>query len=131
MKSIQKLSIMVVLVILTSCVSKIKFPVSQITPAADISAKIKKQEAPNYQVSITANNLANSERLEPSKKIYVIWATSEAGITRNAGHFTHKNAEKATYKSSFPYKPIEIFITAEDDEGVCQPTGIEITRAKL
>ncbi|MFO7789932.1 MAG: hypothetical protein R6V32_05115, partial [Bacteroidales bacterium] len=85
----------------------------------------------NYLVTITANNLAASERLDPSKKIYVIWAVSEAGITRNTGHFTHENADKATYKSSFPYQPVEIFITAEDEEGLCKPAGVEISRIKL
>ena len=117
--------------LITSCTSTVKFPVSQITPAADITAKTKKDGKPNYLVTITANNLAASERLDPPKKIYVIWAVSEAGVTRNVGHFTQENAVKSTYKSSFPYKPIEIFITAEDEEGVCNPAGIEIARTKL
>lgn len=82
-------------------------------------------------VTITANNLAAADRLNPAKKIYVIWAVSDAGVTRNVGHFTQKNAEKATYKASFPYKPVEIFITAEDEEGNCTPQGVEITRVKL
>jgi Flp pilus assembly protein CpaB len=120
-----------ILTLVTSCVSKVKFPISQITPAADITAKIQKQNSPNYLVIITAKNLAASERLDPPKKNYVIWVVSEAGITRNVGYFTQENAVKATYKSSFPYKPVEIFITAEDNEGGCYPMGIEITRTKL
>ena len=104
---------------------------SLVTPAADITAKVKKQGKPNYLITITANNLAATERLNPPKKIYVIWAVSEAQITRNVGHFTQKNAVKATYKASFPYKPVEIFITAEDEEGLCEPSGIEISRTKL
>lgn len=131
MQTIQKLTIVAIFATLTSCVSTVKFPVSQVTPAADIKAKTRKQGKPNYLVVITANNLAASQRLEPTKKIYVVWAVSDAGTTRNVGHFSPKNAIKSTFKSSFPYKPVEILITAEDEEGTCLPSGVEITRAKL
>lgn len=131
MRVIKSLVIIGAVVFMTSCASTAKFPVSEITPAADISAKIKKQGKPNYLVTITANNLAAADRLNPAKKFFVIWAVSEAGITRNVGHFTQKNAVKATYKASFPYQPVEIFITAEDEEGLCAPAGIEISRTKL
>ena len=119
------------LALVTSCASTTKFPISKVTPAADITAKTMKQGKPNYLVTITAKNLADSERLNPTKKIYVIWAVSSEGITRNVGHFYQKNAVKSTYKASFPYQPVEIFITAEDEQGLCVPEGIEISRTKL
>jgi Flp pilus assembly protein CpaB len=125
------LTFIVSVAIMTSCVSTAKFPVSNVVPAAEITAKTKKQGKPNYLVIITANNLSASDRLNPSKKIYVIWAVSDAGIIRNVGHFIQKNAIKSIYKASFPYQPVEIFITAEDEEGICQPEGIEISRTKL
>jgi hypothetical protein len=131
MKTFKIFAIIGIIAFLTSCTSTKKFPISQVTPAADITAKIKKQDKPNYLVTITANNLAASERLDPPKKTYVIWAVSEAGVIRNVGHFTQQNAVKSTYKASFPYKPIEIFITAEEEEGLCEPAGIEIARTKL
>lgn len=131
MSTIQNLAIIVILALLTSCTNTVKFPVSQQTPAADITAKTKKQGTHNYLVTITANNLAASDRLNPPKKIYIIWAVSEAGIVRNVGHFIQENAIKSTYKASFPYKVVEIFITAEDEEGLCWPASIEITRTKI
>lgn len=131
MKFINLLSIVFILATMTSCSETIKFPVSKVAPAADISAEIKKQGESNYEVTIEANNLAAPERLEPPKKLYVIWAVSEAGVVRNAGHFTQENAEKSTYKASFPYQPVEVFITAENEEGNCLPSGTEITRATL
>jgi hypothetical protein len=131
MRTIKSLAIIGAIALMTSCASTTQLPVSLVTPAADITAKVKKQGKPNYLITITANNLAATERLNPPKKIYVIWAVSEAQITRNVGHFTQKNAVKATYKASFPYKPVEIFITAEDEEGLCEPSGIEISRTKL
>lgn len=120
-----------VFVLMVSCGKTIKFPVSDVVPAADITAKITKEGEPNYLVTIVAKNLAAPERLQTAKKIYVIWAISEAGVVRNTGHFMHENAKKATYKASFPYQPIEVFITAENEQDNCTPAGIEITRVKL
>jgi hypothetical protein len=131
MKAIKKIVSIVTVVLITSCSSTIKFPVSQITPAADITAKSKKQGKSNYLVTIKADNLANSERLNPPKKTYVIWVVSDSGVIRNVGNFAQKNAVSATYNASFPYKPIEIFITAEEVDGLCEPAGIEISRVKL
>lgn len=119
------------MIFMVSCSDEVKFPVSSIAPAADITAKVKKQGKPNYLVTIEANNLAAPERLSAPKKNYVIWAVSETGIVRNVGHFTQENAVKATYKASFPYQPVEVFITAENEEGNCTPQGVEITRVKL
>ncbi len=131
MKTVKLLTVIGVVALMTSCSSTEKFPVSQVTPAADISARIQKQGKPNYLVTLVANNLAASERLTPPKKLYVIWAVSDSGITRNVGHFTQKNAVKSTYKASFPYQPVEVFITAEDEEGACSPAGIEISRVSF
>lgn len=130
MRIIQNLSIIVVLALLTSCATTTKFPVSNETPAADITAKTKKQGT-NYHVTITALNLAASDRLTPPKRFYIIWAVSETGVTRNIGNFHQKNGVESVYEASFPYEIVEIFITAEDDEGSCWPSGTEITRIKF
>lgn len=119
------------LVILSSCSETLQFPVSDVTPAADITVEIEKQKDPNYLVTLEAKNLASPERLQNPKNNYVIWVVSEKGIVRNVGHFNQENAVKSTYKASFPYQPIEIFITAENEEGRCTPAGTEITRLNL
>ena len=131
MNAIKFFAVTAMLALMTSCGEKVKFPVSDITPAAEITAKVTEQGKSNYLVTIEATNLASPERLPTPKNIYVIWAISEAGVTRNVGHFTHENAVKSTYKASFPYQPVEVFITAEIEEGNCLPSGIEITRARL
>lgn len=120
-----------IIAILTSCASASIFPVSEVVPAAVIKATKMKQGKWNYLITLTALNLASPERLTPAKKIYVIWAVSESGTTRNVGFFINVNAEKSIYKASFPYEPVEIFITAENEEDSCTPNGVEITRVKL
>lgn len=131
MKTVRIAIVSLLIIFMVSCSDEVKFPVSGVVPAADITATIKKQGEPNYLVTIVANNLAAPERLATPKKNYVIWAVSQAGVIRNVGHFTQENAVKATYKASFPYQPVEVFITAENEEGNCTPQGIEISRVQL
>lgn len=119
------------LALLTACGSVTKFPVSTVVPAAEITAKKAKQGQSNYLITLDANNLASPERLLPPRQLYVIWAVSASGVVRNVGHFINKNAEESVYKASFPYEPVEIFITAEDQEGGCLPSGTEISRVKI
>lgn len=131
MNTTKPLLFVLLLLVITSCSETLEFPVSKVTPAADITAEIKEQEEPNYLVTLEAKNLAAPERLQQPKKNYVIWVVSKKGTVRNVGHFNQENAVKSTYKASFPYQPVEIFITAEDEEGGCLPDGIEISRLKL
>jgi len=131
MKNIKRILFVAIVAILTSCASASIFPISEVVPAAEITAKKVKQGKWNYQITLTALNLASPERLTPAKKMYVIWAVSPSGTIRNVGFFNNINAEKSIYKASFPYEPMEIFITAEDEEDLCKPNGVEVTRVKL
>jgi hypothetical protein len=131
MKKTKNLLMIALITLLVSCSKTIEFPVSEVAPAAEISVSITKQGKPNYLVTIRANHLAAPERLSTPKKIYVIWAVSQSGVVRNVGHFTQENAVKSTYKASFPYQPVEVFITAEDQEGPCLPEGTEISSVRL
>jgi hypothetical protein len=131
MKTFKIITLVITTALLASCGSTTLFPVSEITPAAEITAKKKKEMSSNYTLTLTAENLSSPERLNPPKTYYVIWIVSETGGVRNAGHFKHKNAETSTYMASFPYNPVEVFITAEDEDALCKPAGIEITRLKL
>lgn len=131
MKSTKFTLLAALIFILNSCSETYEFPVSKVTPAADITAEIKEQQNPNYLVTLEAKNLAAPERLEKPKKNYVIWVMSKKGTLRNVGHFNQENAVKSTYTASFPYQPMEILITAEDEEGGCFPDGIEISRLNL
>ena len=131
MKYLYLILVSTLLVMTSSCSDTYEFPVSEVTPAADITAEIKKQEDPNYLVTLEARNLASPERLQKPRKIYVIWVVSKEETIRNVGYFNQENTEKFTYKASFPYQPVEIFITAEDEESGCFPSGTEITRLNL
>ena len=115
--------------LMASCATTVKFPISTVTPAAVISAKMKKDKNNNYAITITAKNLASVERLTPPKKTYVVWIVIKENEVKNVGQFKIKNAVTATLETMTSFKPRVIFITAEDQGDVSYPSGIEITRA--
>ena len=119
----------VLMFLMTSCATVVKFPVSTVEPAADITAKIKKNNQNNYVIEVTANYLASVERLSPPKKMYVVWlVTSENGIN-NIGQMKNDNAQKMKLQTLTSFEPKEIFVTAEDEGNITFPSGIEISRA--
>ena len=128
MTTIKNLSIIIAFMLLTSCASTAKFPVSSSVPAADITAKKKQDKNKNYVIELTAHNLAEPSRLNPPKNNYSVWIITSDGVTKNLGQLTNKNAKKATLKTTTPFNVKEIFITAEEQGNLNYPSGIEISR---
>ena len=128
MKSLINLLLVTVLMFLASCATTAKFPVSSVTPAAEITAKKKQDKNNNYVIEVTAKNLASADRVDPTKKNYNVWIVTENNGTKNAGMLVNKNAKTATLKTSTPFDVKEIFITAEDQGDYSYPVGVEISR---
>ena len=128
MKSIL-LSILIIL--MTSCATVVKFPVSTVEPAADITAKIKNDKQNNFVIEVTANYLASAERLSPPKKMYVVWIITKENGTSNIGQMKNDNVQKMKLQTISSFEPKQIFITAEDEGTITVPMGIEISRVVL
>ena len=128
MRTIKSLLIIGVAVLMTSCASTAKFPVSNTVPAAEITAMKKQDKHQNYIIELTAINLAEASRLSPQMNNYSVWIVADDGTTKNIGQLTNKNAKKAVLKTSTPFNVREIFITAEEQGDLTYPSGNEITR---
>ena len=128
MKTYKLLTILALALIMSSCATTIKFPVSDITPAADIVATMDKDNNGNIKITVSAKNLAAVERLNPPKRAYLVWIVSERDGVRNIGKLLNKNAQNTGLETITPFKFSEIFITAEDYADASFPTGIEISR---
>lgn len=115
--------------IISSCGTTVKFPVSTITPSAVISATKKTDKSNNTILSITAKNLASADRLSPAKKTYVVWITTAKNGIKNIGQLNQKNGKTAKLETLTSFNPIQIFITAEDEGNISYPMGTEISRA--
>jgi len=132
MKTTNRNSLLIILIFLaTSCVTTVKFPISTIEPAAEITAKINKDNQNNYIIQITANYMASVERLSPPKSTYVVWIVTKENGIKNIGLLKSENAKKINFKTLSAFEPYEIFITAEDEGTISSPSGIEISRVVL
>lgn len=122
---------LIMILILASCATGTRFPVSSIVPAADITALKKKDKHNNFTLNVTAKNLASVDRIDPSKKTYVVWIVTKNEGTKNIGQLRVKNAKTSTLKSLTVFDFNEVFITAEEQGAVLYPSGPEITRVSV
>lgn len=131
MKIIKLIPIGVILFLVTSCTTTVKFPVSNLVPAAEISATKKKDKNNNYDIKVTTRYLANPNRLNPPKNFYVVWIVTDNNQIKNIGQLIQKGSKKVVLTTTTPFAVKEIFITAEDRGDVTYPGNTEITRKKL
>ena len=131
MNSLKNLILGAIVLVLASCASTAKFPVSNIIPAAEITAKMKQDDNKNHVIEVTAKNMASANRLNPPKKTYVVWIVSDNKVVKNIGQLSIKNAKKSTLQTTTAFKVKEIFITAEEEGAISEPKGIEISRTKF
>jgi hypothetical protein len=115
-----------VILIFTSCEKKVKFLNSSVVPAAKGSVKVKQDKNKNYVVGVKIVDLAEVERLQPEKQTYVVWMETESGNTENLGQLKSSTGflskqHKANLETVSSYKPVRIFVTAEQDINVQTP----------
>lgn len=99
---------------------KVDFQTSSVVPAARGYAKISRDKNRNYVIKIVLTDLAEVFRLDPPKLNYIVWMITDEESTLNMGKidsskgFLSKNL-KASFKTATSLKPVQLFITAEDD----------------
>lgn len=118
------------LFIISSCSNKISFQTSSVVPAAMGSVKVKKDNNENYKISISIKNLAEPEKLTPSRHTYVVWMETENNGIKNIGQINSSTGFlssklKASFESVSSFKPVKIFMTAEDDAAIQYP-GMQV-----
>lgn len=118
---------------LASCSKKISFQTSSVVPSAEGSVKVKKDNNNNYSIDLDIIRLADPKRLEPSKSTYVVWIETEQNGSKNIGSLnTSSNMFSKTLKSSLktvtPFKPVSLYITAEDNADIQYPGSQVVLR---
>jgi hypothetical protein len=121
------LTTLVMMLALMGCTAKkTAFIHSTVVPAAEGYVRITQDKNNNYKIQLDIRNLAKSDKLEPSKATYVIWAVKGDEEPKNLGQLQStenavSHALKASFETVSPVKPDKIFITAEDDGNVQTP----------
>lgn len=122
-----------VMAVIPSCAKKIPFVTSTVVPAAEGWVKVKKEKNNNYQVELKVIRLANPQRLTPPKSIYVVWIETEQNRQQVLGQLKTSgsllsNSLKSSLETLTPYKPIAVFITAEDNIHIEYPDSKVVLR---
>jgi len=110
---------------------KVSFQSSAVVPGAEGKVKVKKDKNGNFNIDIEIVNLAEPKKLTPPRKVYVVWIeTKEKGVKNigqvNSSSSMFSKTKKASISTVSPYKPIRIFITAEDDGGIEIPGEVVV-----
>ena len=121
------LALLILIFTFSSCASGTKFSTSEIVPAARGTVKVKNDNNKNNVIKIKLYYLAEPERLQPSRKYYVVWMETEDDYTKNIGQI--KSSEDfltksltAKFKTVSSFKPAKIYLTAEDDANIQSPS---------
>ncbi|WP_269240221.1 hypothetical protein [Flavobacterium limnophilum] len=110
----------------TSCAKKITFQTSTVVPAARGQVTVNKDNNKNYVVKIKIDDLAEVSRLEPSRNAYVVWMETDESQVKNIGRIKSdtkfmSSKLKADFETVTAFKPVKIFITAEDNADAQYP----------
>ncbi|RTY87307.1 hypothetical protein EKM02_10350 [Flavobacterium sp. RSP49] len=124
-KFVRGLAILMLLSI-SSCGKNIAFQNSIVVPAANGAVNVTKDSNKNYLIKIKISDLAEVNRLQPSKNVYVVWMETDGDNVRNIGQIKSDSGFlssklRATFETVTAYKPSKVFITAEDDGDVQYP----------
>lgn len=118
--------LLIMVLSLHSCEKNVPFQTSSVVPAAKGDVKVSKDSNKNYLIKIKISNLAEVSRLEPSKSVYVVWMETDESLIKNIGQVKSdtgfmSSKLKASFETVTSFKPLKIFITAEDHADVKSP----------
>ncbi|MGE5406519.1 MAG: hypothetical protein ACM3NR_02305 [Methanosarcina sp.] len=117
---------LLIILLLTSCAIKKNFLLSPVVPAARGNVRIETDKNKNYTIKVRIYNLAEAERVTAHESTYVVWMETADQEIRNIGQIksTKKFMSKsmvATLETKSAYKPVKIFLTAEENSGAKTP----------
>jgi len=135
-KNIQSLFFKVLLIsifpfLVNSCGTTVNFPVSDYLPAADVKAKIKKDENNIFEVTVKADHMAEPKRLTPPQKRYIVWIVDIDGANHKIGELDPDKSKEAELNTMTPYEPVQLFITAEDRKNPDWPSTYIVFKSEI
>ncbi len=125
-KMLSGMAALLIVLTMVSCSKKVSFMTSSVVPAARGYVRVKNDDNKNYAIEIHLSDLAEVKRLQPAKNTYVIWMETDKQMTKNIGQINSSvnsitKKLKASFETVSSFKPIKIFITAEDEASVQYP----------
>lgn len=118
--------VIAMMLFITSCATSETFLNSSVVPGATGKVKVKKDGNQNYLIKLQVEDLASIERLQSSKQMYVVWMETERGNLENLGQLNTSTGflskqRTASLETVSSFKPVRLFITAENEKNVRYP----------
>ena len=110
----------------TSCSNKAFFLQSSVLPAATGYVDVSRDKSENYKIKIDLKNFAGADRLDPSNLTYVVWMVTSRDATVNIGRISTNNSLNASFETISSFRPVKIFITAEELENARYPGSMVV-----
>ena len=116
---------------MASCSTTTSFLNSSVVPAATGKVTLKQDNNENYNIKVQIDDLAAIERLQLAKDTYVVWLETDRGNAENLGQLVSSTGfmskqHTATLETVTSFKPVRIFVTAENGINVRYPGSDEI-----
>ena len=128
MKTIKSITFLFfVALALSACSNKMTFQDSSVVPAASGDVKVKKDKNKNYAITVSVMNLAEPQKLSPSREVYVVWMQSDRDLVKKLGQISVKSGMfnkslSGELKATETTQPDRVFITAENDAQTMNPS---------
>ncbi len=123
--------LLAIMLIITSCATNESFLNSSVVPGASGNVKVKRDKNQNYVIDLKVADLAAVDKLQSAKQMYVVWMETERGNFENLGQMQTskgfmKKQRTASLETVSSFKPIRIFITAENEKNARYPDQVTI-----
>lgn len=125
------LSMVMMMASFGACSKKVVFLTSSVVPAAEGYVQVKKDGNENYAITLKVSNLAEVDKMQPPRKTYVVWMETDRGLTKNIGQLVSSKNLNANFETVTSFKPVKIFLTAENNENVQYPGNVVLSTAKF
>jgi hypothetical protein len=83
--------------------------------------KYPRIKARTMSLKIDLKNFAGAERLDPANLTYVVWMETAREAAVNIGRISTNNSLNASFETVSSFRPVKIFITAEEQENARYP----------
>ena len=120
---------------LSACSSSMTFQDSSVVPAASGDVKVKKDKNNNYGITVSVRNLAEPQKLSPSRDVYIVWMQADRDLVKKLGQISVNSGMfnktlSGELKATETTKPDRVFITAENDAQTMNPSTEVILTTK-
>ena len=111
---------------------EIQMTAASSVPAATGTVKVQKdKDNKNTKLDIKVDHLARPSSLTPSASSYLVWIQPNGGDAFKQGAIGVDNNLSGELKTETVSKDFEVFITAEQSDGVTSPSNVEVLRAHV